>query len=244
MSRVVTALLCLLAACQTDDGPRGVPPASEWKPPEAVKSRVGGGGERDDEDRAAKRPRSGDPHAGMDGEDPHAGMDMDDPHAGMNPDDPHAGMDMGGGSGGAHGSDPHGTDPQMANMEPPDPDRPIDPKKFLRGKIRASGSASGAVKSGAVLFLSVWPVDKASGEVIGSPLAAAKLEVGTLPMAFDLSERDMMSKGTRFEGDVLLIARVDGDGEARTKEPGDVEGRINARIPAAKLDLVLDTVLR
>jgi hypothetical protein len=53
-----------------------------------------------------------------------------------------------------------------------------------------------------------------------------------------------MAAGTRFDGDVVITARVDGDGEARTKEPGDVEGRVQARVPAKDLDLVLDTALR
>jgi hypothetical protein len=63
-------------------------------------------------------------------------------------------------------------------------------------------------------------------------------------MPFELTERDVMTAGTRFDGEVLIRARVDGDGEARTKLPGDVEGSLRARVPSQNLDLVLDTPLR
>jgi hypothetical protein len=243
------------ASCDRDAGERrGLPPAEGWKSPEAKRSEVeGAGGGR----QQGGGDETNDPHAGMD----MGGGDPDDPHAGMNmgggdPDDPHAGMSMGG-QGDPHAGlsgdqDPHanldmgggGGDPDMAGLQPPDPDRKIDANKFLRGTIRAGKDLTAAIKPGAVLFLSAWPVDPTTGELLGAPVAVAKLEVDKLPMKFELSERDVMVDGTRFEGDVLISARVDGDGEARTKEPGDVEGRSRARIPARGIDLVLDTALR
>jgi hypothetical protein len=186
----------------------------------------------------------GDPHAGMqmegDGADPHAGLDMGGQGA-----DPHAGLDMGG-----QGADPHAgldmgeEDPAMAALQPPDPDRKIDETKFLRGTIRADAKLAGGIKSGAVMFLSAVPIEPSTGEVLGAPVAVARLDVDKLPMPFELTERNAMAAGTRFEGDVMITAWIDGDREARTKEPGDVEGRLRARIPSGKLELVLDTALR
>jgi hypothetical protein len=236
---VVAALL--LSACQRDEGTRGTPPPSAWKPPPAESAALAEGGARASaSDAGAGDPHAGagDPHAGLDlggAGDPHAGIDMSEPHSSPTGDqDPHANLDMGSGE----------SDPQMAAMDPPDPDRPIDANKFLRGKIRADAQVADAIKSGAVLFLSAWPVDPSTGEVLGAPVAVAKLTVDKLPAEFELSEHDAMAAGTRFDGDVVITARVDGDGEARTKEPGDVEGRVQARIPAKGLDLVLDTALR
>jgi hypothetical protein len=51
----------------------------------------------------------------------------------------------------------------------------------------------------------------------------------------------MMLGTGKFEGAVVLTARVDRDGEARTKEAGDIEGRVSATIPQGGLKLVLDT---
>jgi hypothetical protein len=212
---------------------------SAWKAPEAQPSQVDRGVAAAPSDAGM-----GDPHAGMQmeggGADPHAGLDMGGQGA-----DPHAGLDMGG-----QGADPHAgldmgeEDPAMAALQPPDPDRKIDETKFLRGTIRADTKVAGGIKSGAVMFLSAVPIEPSTGEVLGAPVAVARLDVDKLPMPFELTERNAMAAGTRFEGDVMITAWIDGDGEARTKEPGDVEGRLRARIPSGKLDLVLDTALR
>ena len=238
--------LTATSGCEREVERRGVPPASEWKAPGAKPSQVGQGVAKSGEEE-------GNPHAGMNMEgsgDPHAGMKLegsDDPHAGMNvggegdphaaptgDQDPHANLDMGEGE----------VDPAMAAVNPPDPDRPIDESKFLRGTIRAKEGLAASIKPGAVLFLAARPIDPATGEVLGSPIAVARLEVEKLPMPFQLTERDAMAAGTRFDGDVLISAWVDGDGEARTKEPGDVEGMARAKVPAKGIDLVLDTPLR
>jgi hypothetical protein len=206
------------------DDTAGLPKATDWSAPQGGSGGAApGGGD----------PHGGDPHAGMDmGGDPHAGMDMGggDPHAGMDMGggDPHAGMDMGG----------------APELEPPDPNRAIDPSQFLRGKIVPTDETKALIKPGAIVFLSVRPVEPTSGEVIGSPLAVARLDVQTFPLVFSLDGNNAMSKGTDFKGDVVIVARVDGDGEAKSKEPGDVEGSVRAKIPADNLTLSLDTVLR
>jgi hypothetical protein len=53
-----------------------------------------------------------------------------------------------------------------------------------------------------------------------------------------------MRAGTEFSGDVLVIAWIDRDGDAISKQPGDVEGRVKAKIPSQGLVLQLDTILR
>jgi hypothetical protein len=189
-----------------------------------------------------------DPHAGLDmgGADPHAGLDMGgaDPHAGvdMGGSDPHAGLDMG-------GSDPHagldmgGGEETLGGLQPPDPNRKIDPGMFLKGSLTASKATAGLIRPGAIIFLSVRPVNKATGETLGSPLAVERLEVQSLPIRFQLSEQQTMVAGTAFEGDVMVYARMDGDGEASTTLAGDVEGSVMATIPADGLKLSLDTVV-
>ena len=233
MTAAALALALSLGCKKSESAPSGLPAADDWTAPSPMGSAVAGGH------------GGADPHAGMDmgGADPHAGMDMGgaDPHAGMDMGgaDPHAGMDMG-------GADPHAGmdmgDPQMAAIQPPDPDRPIDESKFLEGKITAGPKI--AVKPGSILFLSVRPIDPTTGEIIGGPIAVQRIDVAELPVSFRLTGRDAMSAGTRFEGDVLIQARIDGDGEARTREPGDIAGEARAKIPAKSIALVLDDVLR
>jgi len=241
------------SACGESKSGKGLPPAQDWKAPTASGSTVGEG------EGSAWRGQGSDPHAGMDmggagGVDPHAGMDMGgaggvDPHAGMDMGgaggvDPHAGMDMGG----AGGGDPHagvdmgGGDPMM-ELEPPDPNRAIDESKFLAGQVIVDAKV-GAVTLPVVLFVSVRPIAEATGDIIGQPLAVERLDVTEFPVAFRLTEAQSMVANTVFEGAVEVYARVDGDGEARTVEPGDIEGSVRAMIPADGLKLRLSSRLR
>jgi len=153
------------------------------------------------------------------------------PH-GTNPADPHAGMDMGGGAD-PHGGMVMGTQPAVA----------VDPNMFLKGEIVATAKTKPLVQPGAILFLMVKPINPVSGEIIGNTIAVDRLDVAQLPIGFSLSGANSMMQGTAFEGDVIITARIDQDGEARTKQPGDLEGSVKTKIPADKLVLELDTVI-
>jgi len=157
-----------------------------------------------------------------------------DPHAGMAMTDPHAGIDMGG------GVDPHGG----LSMGAAGPPQSVDPSKFLKGTIRASKETAALIEPGSILFLSVKPIDPLSGEVIGNTIAVDRLDIAVLPIDFALTGADTMIPGTKFEGSVLISARVDQDGEARSKQPGDIEGSVKATIPAEGITLSLDTILK
>jgi hypothetical protein len=164
------------------------------------------------------------------GANPHGGAD---PHAGLPKDDPHAGLNIG----------MPGQNPGLPQLPPPDPSRPIDSSKFVEGKIVATEKTEKLIKPGAILFLSLRPIDPATGEVIGSPLAVDRIDIDKLPKTFRLDETKAMSAGTQFQGHVIVVARVDSDGDAITKMSGDVEGTVQAKIPAKDLTLTLDRVL-
>lgn len=146
--------------------------------------------------------------------------------------DPHAGLDMGGAGGNPGG------------LAAPDPNRKIDPKMVLQGSLSASKDLAGLIKPGAIIFLSARPVNKVTGESLGAPLAVDRIDVQSLPVDFHLSGAQSMVAGTAFEGDVMLYARLDGDGEASSTLPGDIEGKVMATIPAEGLELVLDSLIK
>ncbi len=159
--------------------------------------------------------------------DPHAGLDM----GGM---DPHAGLDMGG----------EFEDPAMnARMAMAGPPKPVDPNMFLKGTIGVAPATADKVAAGDILFLAIKPVNPVSGEVIGGTIAADRIDVDDVPLSFTLTGADVMISGAEFAGEVLITARIDRDGEARTRNPGDVEGTLRAKIPSDGLALVLDTVV-
>lgn len=154
---------------------------------------------------------------------PHAGMDMGGGGA-----DPHAGMDMGG------GESPHGSGAPTA---------PVDPNQVLSGMIDVAPALKAQVKEGDILFLSVRSVG-ADGTVQRVPIAVDRVDVGKLPMPFELTQANVMMQGLKFEGNVQITARLDRDGEATSREPGDVEGLLKATIPTKGLKLVLDTPIK
>ena len=215
----LVAATLVLGGCSKEKGKQGLPPAESWQAPVA-----GGPGAA----AAASNPHASNPHAAAG--DPHAGMGMGN--------DPHAGMDTGG-SGGQGG----GVDVTALGLQAPDPDRQIDPDKYLSGTIKASSETQDRFQPGTVIFLSVKRAD-ASGNAIGSPLAVKRLVLNRWPLWFRLTEQDAMISGTQFTGDVVIVGWSDQDHDAIGKQPGDVMGQVKASIPQKDLTLVLETVVQ
>jgi hypothetical protein len=63
-------------------------------------------------------------------------------------------------------------------------------------------------------------------------------------MPFRLTAANVMVQGASFAGPVQITARVDRDGEAMTRSPGDIEGVLKSQIPAHGLKIVLDTPVK
>lgn len=120
-------------------------------------------------------------------------------------------------------------------------DAAAGPGQKISGSIRLAPELADKLPSSGVLFLYARPagIDK------GPPLASAKLELGTFPMAFELSDANVMMKGTPFQGNLSLSARIDGDQNAMTKQPGDLTGALSApvQVGSSAVELVIDTVL-
>ena len=59
-----------------------------------------------------------------------------------------------------------------------------------------------------------------------------------------MTEAQAMIAGTQLTGDVVVTARYDQDGDALSKQPGDISGSIRVKIPADNVTLTLDDVLQ
>jgi hypothetical protein len=119
----------------------------------------------------------------------------------------------------------------------------FDPKTAISGVIKLDAKVKDKVQAGDVIFVVArkW---EPGGSTQGTPLAVKKLTVGTWPLPFSLDSRDAMIAGTKIEGKVIVTARVDKDGDAITKNPGDVTGQSKAIEPPSKNVVVaLDTAL-
>jgi hypothetical protein len=216
---VVIAAIGALTACKDKSKSEGLPPAQEWSASAGT---------------LPPAPGAANPHAGMNphaGANPHAGMAPPNPHGA----DPHAGIDM---------NNPHGS-PNVAAMglPPPDPNRKINPNNKVAGTIKVHAKAKDRVKPGTSVFVIVKKAGP-DGAPVGPPLAVEKLTWGTGDLAFEMTEKQAMIAGTELTGDVVVTARYDQDGDALSKEKGDISGSIRVKVPAEKVTLTLDEILQ
>lgn len=76
------------------------------------------------------------------------------------------------------------------------------------------------------------------------PLAAKRIDNPQFPVAFEITNKDMMIEGSELKGMVDVIARLDKDGMAGPAQPGDLEGRFekNPTLPGAtNVEIVINT---
>jgi hypothetical protein len=105
-----------------------------------------------------------------------------------------------------------------------------DATQTIRGTIEAPAGTGGGV-----LFLFVRPAG-ASG---GPPLAAQRIPSPSFPLEFAIGPQDAMMDAGPFPERVTIEARLDGDGNAMTEEPGDLSARSEAAPGATDLGLAL-----
>jgi hypothetical protein len=116
---------------------------------------------------------------------------------------------------------------------PPSAGEPIEGSVALGPGLEAQAPA------GATLF-----VIARRGEA-GPPLAVKRFPAPRFPIAFRLGPEDRMLESVPFEGPLRLSARLDADGNATTREPGDLQGAAPGTLePGARgVRVVLDQVL-
>jgi hypothetical protein len=211
----------------------GLPPAESWDQLQSAGAMVSL--------EQGQRPstmggRPTDPHAGVPGAPPIGGGGVD-PHAGVPGAPPIGGGDV----------DPHagmggGVDVTQLGIPPPDPDRKIDPDRRVKGTIRLHPNVKGRVAPNGPVFVVIKRAG-ADGQPTGTALAVEKLLWSGDALAFELTEANAMQAGTELTGDVVVTARYDQDADAISKQPGDVTGQVRVKVPADKVELLLDTVL-
>lgn len=106
---------------------------------------------------------------------------------------------------------------------------------IIKGRVEISEALRARVKGGTTLFISVRRFEGEGKR--GMIMAAKKLPVGgasLFPLDFTISQRDVMMGGTKLSGPVTLAARIDQDGDAISKQPGDIEGAHKGSIVVGK----------
>ncbi len=109
----------------------------------------------------------------------------------------------------------------------------------IRGTIAVAPDLEGRVPANAVLFLVARSV---SG---GPPVAVQRFASPRFPVTFALGPDDRMLEAIPFAGPMALSARLDQDGNATSRSPGDLQGAAPAPVePGAKgVEILLDQAL-
>jgi hypothetical protein len=88
----------------------------------------------------------------------------------------------------------------------------------IEGTLELAPDLAGRVPPGAVLFVVARTAQS------GPPLAVVRIGNPSFPLRFSIGPGDRMIQSMPFAGDILLSARVDADGDAMTRSPGDLRG--------------------
>jgi cytochrome c-type biogenesis protein CcmH len=109
----------------------------------------------------------------------------------------------------------------------------------IRGTVTIAPELVARAPKGAVLFLI------ARRGLSGPPTAVKRIQNPSFPVAFELGPEDRMIQAMPWSGPLQLTARLDSDGNATTRSPGDLQGA--AQSPAnpgdAEIQIVLDEAL-
>lgn len=122
----------------------------------------------------------------------------------------------------------------------PAPPEPLDQAQRAASVAELPGidgtveAAPDAIVPPGVLFMIV----RVAGRESGPPLAVKQLP-GELPASFRVTEADSMVPGTPLVGDLDVIARFDQDGNAFSRQPGDLEGRAGPVQVGATVQILL-----
>ncbi|MBW2267999.1 MAG: hypothetical protein JRH16_05450 [Deltaproteobacteria bacterium] len=109
----------------------------------------------------------------------------------------------------------------------------------IRGVIRVADGLQERVGSGGVLFL------MARSGSDGPPLAVQRIAQPGFPLEFALGPEHRMIQTLPFAGELRLTARLDSDGDAGSRTPGDLQGKAaGVHAPGATgVEIVLDEML-
>jgi hypothetical protein len=109
----------------------------------------------------------------------------------------------------------------------------------IRGTLRIAPELQDVQPRGAVLFLIARTAEA------GPPLAVKRIEAPRFPLDFEIGPADRMLASIPFAGSVMITARLDSDGNATSRTPGDLQGIAAQPVSpgASGVEIVLDQKL-
>jgi cytochrome c-type biogenesis protein CcmH len=111
---------------------------------------------------------------------------------------------------------------EMARVPAAAPPRGTASGEGIRGRVVMGAAGAGGAPPGSTLFIIARP----AGATGGPPLAVQRIPAPVFPVDFEIGPENVMIPTMRFEGDITLTARLDSDGNAMTRLPGDLQGSL------------------
>lgn len=113
----------------------------------------------------------------------------------------------------------------------------------ISGSITIDPKLKSKFNNQAALFIIARP----AGAAGGPPLAVKKIDRPVFPLAFTLGAESVMMQGQPFAGKMNLSVRLDKDGNAMTRDPGDLVGEYKKNpvtVGVKDIDIVIDQETR
>ena len=111
----------------------------------------------------------------------------------------------------------------------------------ISGTIQLASDLASKVQETDTVFLIARPAEG------GPPLAVKKWLGKSYPYAFELTDKDLMIPDRILDTPLNLIVRVDKDGDAMTKNPGDLMGTYEKNpvsLKAENVEILVNEVLQ
>ncbi len=115
----------------------------------------------------------------------------------------------------------HGNRQHPRSFEPPAPALlEKDTHLYAQGTINLGSDVDEQLAAGRVLFIIVRSVKP------NMPVAIKRIPSPDFPVTFSITNADNLVDTTFFEGDLVLLVRLDADGKAGKKERDDIEEEV------------------
>jgi len=111
----------------------------------------------------------------------------------------------------------------------------------ISGRITVDAKLKDKIDTQAALFIIARPASGAAGP----PLAVKKIDQPSFPLSYSLGQENVMMQGTPFAGKINITVRLDKDGNAVTREAGNLLGDYKKNpvtVGSQNVDITLDQV--
>jgi hypothetical protein len=111
----------------------------------------------------------------------------------------------------------------------------------VSGTITVDPKLRTSVDPNAALFI----IARSASSAGGPPLAVKKIDKPSFPLGYSLSQENVMMQGTPFTGKITISVRLDKDGNAVTRGPGDLTGEYKKNpvdVGTKNVDIMIHTI--